>query len=64
VHDVTPNTAQKLICERSEEKWVSEHTQQWQDEQRAKDADQKKEENRERYRQAAANDREANSAPS
>jgi hypothetical protein len=41
---VTPNTAKKLIHDESEEQWVSEHTQRWQDQQRAVHADKKDEE--------------------
>jgi hypothetical protein len=41
---VTPNTTKKLIHDESEEQWVSEHTQRWQDQQRAVHADKKDEE--------------------
>jgi hypothetical protein len=59
---VTPNTAKNLIRDESEEQWVSEHTQRWQDQQRAVQADMKEEEKKVRNRQAAADLREDKSA--
>jgi ribosomal protein S17E len=59
---VTPNTAKKLVRDESEEQWVSELTQRWQDQKRAVQADKEEEEKKVRNRQAAADFREAKSA--
>jgi ribosomal protein S17E len=59
---VTPNTAKKLVRDESEEQWVSELTQRWQDQKRAVQADKEEEEKKVRNRQAAADFREAKSS--